>query len=72
MFGNADGVAVGDLGDGDSAIDGRLQVDMVGPDSSGDRELEVLRLGDPFGGQVGRPERLGNDDIGVDQLTLEF
>ena len=71
MLGDADRVAVGDLGDGDAAIDRRLQVDMVGADAGGDRELEILRLGDPFGGQIGRPEWLRDDDIGIDQLALE-
>ena len=28
-------------------------------------------LGDPLGGQVRRPERLGDDDVGVDELALE-
>ena len=38
---------------------------MVGADAGGDRELEVLRFGDPLGGQIGRPERLRDDDVRV-------
>ena len=72
MLGDADRVAVGDFGDRDPALDRRLQVDMVGADPGGDRELEILRLGDALGGQIGRPEGLRDDDVGIDQLALEL
>ena len=62
---------VGDLGDGDAALDRRLQVDVVGADAGGERQLQLRRLGDPLGGQVGGPERLGDDDLGLGQLALE-
>ena len=71
VLGHADAVAEGHLGHGDAPGDRRVQVDMVGTDAGGDRQLQVRRLGDPLGGQVGRPERLGDDDIGVGQLSLE-
>ena len=71
VLGHADAVAVGHLGDGDAAVDRGLEIDVVGADAGGDRELELRRLGDPLGGQVGGPERLGDDDVGVGQLAFE-
>ena len=62
---------VGDLGDGDAALDRGLQVDVVRADAGRDRQLQVRRLGDALGGQVRRPERLRDDDVGVGQLALE-
>ena len=53
------------------AADRRLEVDVVGSDTGGDRELQLGRLGDALGGQVRRPERLGDHDIGVDELAFE-
>ena len=53
-------------------VDRGLQVDMVGADPGGQRELQILRLGDPLGGQIGRPEGLRDDHVGVDQLALEL
>ena len=44
---------------------------MVGPDPSGNGQLEVLCLGDPLAGQVGGPERLRDHDVRVDKLLLE-
>ena len=52
-------------------VDRGLQVDMVGADAGGQRELQILRLGDALGGQIGRPEGLRDDDVGIDQLALE-
>ena len=52
-------------------LDRRLQVDVVGADAGGDRQLQLRRLGDPLGRQVGGPERLRDDDLGVGQLALE-
>jgi hypothetical protein len=71
MLGHADAVAVGDLGDRDVVGDRRVEVDVVGADAGSDRELQVRRLGDPLSGQIGRPEGLGDDDVGVGQLALE-
>ena len=62
---------VRDLGDRHAVLDRRLQVDVVGADAGGQRELQLRRLGDPLGGQVGGPERLGDHDIGVGELALE-
>ena len=71
VLGDADRVRVGDLGDRDLVVDRRLEVDVVGPDPGGHGELEVRCLGDPLRGQVGRPERLRDDDLGVRELALE-
>jgi hypothetical protein len=71
MLGDADRVAIGHFGDGDAPLDRRLEVDMVGADAGGDRQLQSIRLGDPLAGQIGRPERLGDDHVGVGQLALE-
>ena len=62
---------VGDLGDGDAALDRGLQVDVVGADAGRDRELQVRGLRDSLGGQVRGPERLRDHDVGVGQLALE-
>ena len=71
VLGDADRVRVGDLGDGDPAVDRRLQVDVVGADARGDGDLQIPRLGDPLGSEVGGPEGLGDHDVGVDELALE-
>ena len=62
---------VGDLGDRDAALDRGLQIDVVGADARGDRQLQLGRLGDPLGGQIGGPERLRDHDLRVRQLALE-
>ena len=72
MLGDADAVAVGDFGNGDAALDRRVEVDVVGPDARGDRQLQVSRLADPLRRQVRRPEGLGDDHVGVRQLALEL
>ena len=71
MLRHADAVGVGDLGDGDTVLDSRLQIDVVGSDPRRDRQLQLRRLGDPLGRQVGGPERLGDDDLGVRELSFE-
>ena len=71
MFGDADGVAVGHFGDGDPAVDCGLQIDVVRADAGRDRELQLRRLRDAVRGQVRRPERLRDHDLGVGQLVLE-
>src|SRR5438105_613361 len=34
MLGDGDGIAIGDLGDGNAAVDGRLEVDVIGADAA--------------------------------------
>ena len=71
VLGDADAVRVADLGDGQPAVDCRLQVDVVRADPGRDGELQVRRLGDPLRRQVRGPERLGDDDLRLGQLPLE-
>ena len=54
-----------------SPSDRRVQVHMVGTDAGGDGQAQLRGLGDPLRGQVPRPERLRDDDVGVRQLPLE-
>ena len=58
MLGDADAVRVRDLGNRDPALDRRLQINVIRADPRRDRQLQLRRLGDPLGGQVGGPERL--------------
>lgn len=46
-------------------------VDVIGTDTSGDRELEVGCLGEALSGQVCGPERLQDHDLGVRELPFE-
>ena len=71
VLAHADAVGVGHLCDGHALLYRCLQVDVVGADTGGYRQLQVRRLADPLGGQIGRPERLRDHDVGVGQLTLE-
>src|SRR6185369_15507336 len=71
MLGDADRVAVGDLGDRDPALARRLQVGMVRTDARRDHQLDVPRLREALGGHVSRPEGLRDDHVRVDQLALE-
>jgi len=58
VLGHADAVRVGHLGDRQAVLDRGLQVDVIGADAGGQRELQLRRLRDPLGREVGRPERL--------------
>ena len=51
---NGDDVRTGDLGDSDTTVGlvGGVQVDVVRADTSGDGDLEVLRLGEALSGEV--------------------
>src|SRR6202034_4134859 len=72
VFGDADAVAEGHLGDRDPARDRGVEIDVVRTDPGGQGQLQILRFGDPLGGQVCRPKWLGDNDIGVGQLPLEL
>lgn len=72
VLGDADAVAVRDLGDGDAAGDGGVQVDVVGADAGGQRQLQLRGAGDALGGEVGGPERLGYHHVGVGQFTVQL
>lgn len=51
---DGDDVGAGDLGDGDAAVGlvGLVQVDVVGTNTGGDGDLEVLALLQAVGGEV--------------------
>lgn len=51
---NGDNVGTSDLGHGDTAVGlvGGIEVDVVGPDTSGNGELQLLGLGQTLGGEV--------------------
>ena len=71
MLGDADRIAVGDLGHRYAVVDRGLQVDMIGADAGRERQFELLGLGDPLLRQIGRPEGLRDDDLGVGELALQ-
>ena len=52
VLSDRDDVRAGDFGDGDTAVGlvGGVQVDVVGPDTGCDGELEFLGFGETFGG----------------------
>src|SRR5271168_4119958 len=72
VFGDADRVAIGDLGHGDATVDSGLKIDMVRPNAGGDGELQFWRLGDPLRRQVSRPKRLRYYDLGIGQFAFEY
>src|SRR6266516_1908214 len=71
MLGDADAVRIGDLADGDPPLDRRFQINVVGADPRRDSQPQRRRLRDPLRRQVGRPERLRDDDRSLRQLSLE-
>src|SRR5216684_185145 len=44
---------------------------MIRANTGGNRELQLASLGDTLGRQVGGPERLRDDDFGVDQFFFK-
>lgn len=54
VLSDGDDVGASDLSDGDTAVGlvGSVQVDVVGANTSGDSDLEVLALGKALGGEV--------------------
>lgn len=73
VLSDGDDIATSDLGDGDTAVGlvGSIQVDVVRADTSSDGELQVLGLGQTFGGQIAGVEGSRNDDLSVNKLLLE-
>src|SRR3546814_2440919 len=69
---DADRVALCDFCNRNAAIDRRLKVDMVGADAGGQRELELRGIGDPLGGQIGRPKRLRDYYLGIGKFALKY
>jgi len=90
VLSNGDDVGSGDLSDGDTAIGlvGCIQVDVVGTDTGGDSDLELLGLGQSLCRQVTWVEavlvslersvasetvlRSGDDDLGVNQMLVKL
>lgn len=58
VLGNRGDIGASDLSNGETTVGlvGGVQVDVVGTDTGGDTDLEVLGLGQSFGGQVTRVE----------------
>src|SRR5262249_5738404 len=63
--------AVGNFCDGDAALDGGCEIDMVRADSRGQCKLQFWRFGDPLPRQISGPEGLRDDNVGAGQLALE-
>lgn len=72
VLGNGDNVGASDFGNGDTAIGGvgGIQVDVVGADTGGDGDLELLRLGKTLSVQVAGVEAVGSRSIS--RLTRSF
>jgi hypothetical protein len=58
VLGDTDRVAAGDLGNGDAAIDRRLEIDVIGAGAGRDRQLELSCLRDALRREGGGPDRL--------------
>jgi hypothetical protein len=72
VLGDADAIAVGLFCHSDVGFDRGVEIDMVAPDACGERQLQPRRLCDALSRQVGRPERLGYNHIGVRKLAIEL
>lgn len=61
VLGDGDDVGASDFSDGDTAVGGvgGVEVDVVGTDTCGDTDLEVLALSETLGGDVTRVEAMG-------------
>jgi len=70
MLGDADAVAVGDFCDGHAGLNGCVQIDVVGADTGGQRQLELGCSRDPLCGEVGGPEWLRDHDFGVRKVPV--
>eukprot|EP00050_Salpingoeca_kvevrii_P005681 m.285082 g.285082 ORF g.285082 m.285082 type:complete len:437 (+) comp11291_c0_seq1:127-1437(+) len=71
VLGDGDAVAEGDLHDGDVALHGGIEVDVVRANACSDAHLEVGRLFHALLGDVGWPEGLRDDHIGILHLLFE-
>lgn len=68
---DGDDVGACNLQDLDVPLDGGIEVDVVGPNTGGDTDLEVLGLGDELASEVARVEGRGDEDLGVLDVLLE-
>jgi len=73
VLSDGDDVGTGNLGNGDTAIGlvGSVKVDVVGSDTSGNGNLEVLGLGEALSGKVTWVEWSGDDDLSVYEVLVE-
>ena len=71
MFRDAYAVAPSHFTHGDVPGDGRLKVNMVRPNASSYCQLEIGSLFNALGGEIPGPEGLGDDYIGVCQLSFK-
>ena len=71
VLGDADRIAIRDLRHRYAVVYRGLQVDVVGTNACGQREFQLLGLGDPLRRQIGRPKRLRDDDFSIGELALQ-
>ena len=72
VLGDRDNVGARDLEDLDTVLDGRVEVDVVGADTSGDAKLEVLGLLHDLSGQVTGVEGSGDQDLSLSSNAYPF
>jgi hypothetical protein len=72
VFRHADAVGAGHLGDRDVGARSCIEIDVIGANAGCEGQLQLLCLVDPLLGQIGRPERLGDDHFRIGQMFLEF
>lgn len=65
VLGDRDDVRAGDLEDLNFALDGGVEVDVVGADTGGDADLQVLGLVDDVLGDICGVEGGRNEDLGL-------
>ena len=71
VLSNGDDIGTGNLQDLNAVVDGSVEVDVVGTDTGGDTELQVLGLLHEVAGQVARVERSGDENLSIDDVLLE-
>jgi hypothetical protein len=74
MLSDGDDIAASDFGNGDATVGrvGSVEVDVVGTDTGGDGELEILGLGQTLRRQVTRVEGSSNDNLCVNELLVKL
>ena len=70
VLGDTDAVAIGLFDHGDAVADCCVEINVIRTDAGRDRELQFWRLRDPFCGQIGRLEWLGNHDVSARELPF--
>lgn len=71
MLSDGHNVRAADFDDVDLVLDGSVEVDVVGPDTGGNSQLEFGCLFDELGGEVAGVEGGGDEDVGVREVLLE-